>query len=69
MSTLIRIPTIFLRGEEDPLAHLVDMTKAVVDEKNLTMFSWNGGHSVPSSRERGLWAQMAQKLVEILFNN
>ena len=69
MPTLIRIPTLFLRGENDPLAHFVDMTKAVVDEKYLTMFSWNGGHSAPSSSERGLWAQMAQKLVEILKNH
>lgn len=69
MPTLIRIPTIFLHGEEDPLAHFVDMTKGVLDEKNLTMFSWNGGHFAPSSRERSLWAQIAQKMVEILTNN
>ena len=66
MPTLLQIPTLFLRGENDPLAHFVDMTKGVVGEKHLAIYSWNGGHSVPNSSERGLWTQIAQKMTEIL---
>ncbi|KAF6223246.1 hypothetical protein HO133_000088 [Letharia lupina] len=63
---LVRIPTLFVRGESDPWAHFVALTEGLVDERNLTVYSWKGGHEVPNSSERGMWAQIAQKMVEIL---
>lgn len=63
---LVHIPTLFVRGETDPLAHFVNMTRGLVDEKNLTLYSWNGGHESPNSSERGIWAQIAQSLVTII---
>lgn len=60
------IPTLFVRGESDPWAHFVALTEGLVDGRNLTVYSWKGGHEVPNSSERGMWAQIAQKMVEIL---
>ena len=63
---LVHIPTLFVRGESDPLAFFVDMAEGLVDEKNLKIYSWKGGHHPPNSSERGLWAQIAQDVIEIL---
>ena len=63
---LVHIPTLFVRGESDPLAHFVTLTQGLVNERKLTIYSWDGGHEVPNSGERGMWAQMAQKVVEII---
>ena len=62
----IHIPTLFMRGESDPFAHFVAMTQGLVDEKNLAVYSWNGGHEMPNSSERGMWGQIAQSLVMIM---
>lgn len=62
----IHIPTLFMRGESDPFAHFVAMTQGLVDEKNLAVYSWNGGHETPNSSERGMWGQIAQSLVTIM---
>ena len=63
---LVHIPTLFVRGESDPWAHIIAMTKGLVDERHLTMYPWSGGHEIPNSSERDMWAQMAQKLVKIV---
>ena len=63
---LIHIPTLFVRGKRDPMAHFVTLTEGLLDESKMTAYSWNGGHEPPNSGERGLWAQMAQRLLEIL---
>ncbi|KAM0797661.1 Alpha/Beta hydrolase protein [Usnea florida] len=63
---LVHIPTLLVLGESDPLAFFVAMAKGLVDEKNLTVYSWKGGHEAPNSSERGMWAQMAQDVVQIL---
>ncbi len=62
----IPIPTLFVRGEGDLLKHLVTLAEGLVEKKHLTVYSWKGGHEVPNSSERGMWAQIAQKLVEIV---
>ena len=64
--TLVHIPTLSVRGESDPLAHFVAMAEGLVEEKNLTIYSWNGGHEPPNSSERQMWAQMAQNVVKIV---
>ena len=63
---LIHTPTLFIYGEKDPLAHFVNLTKELVSEENLVMYSWDGGHSVPNSGQRGVWEQVARKTVEIV---
>ena len=63
---LVHIPTLFIRGETDPLGFFVAMAKGLVDERNLTVYSWKGGHEPPNSSERGMWAQMAQDVGKIL---
>lgn len=67
--TPINIPTLFVHGKSDPMAYFVNLTKGLVDERNLTTYSWNGAHEMPNSGERGMWAQIAQKVVEILKEN
>ncbi|CAD6582476.1 MAG: hypothetical protein ASARMPREDX12_000951 [Alectoria sarmentosa] len=64
--TPISVPTLFVHGKSDPMGYFVNLTKGLVDERNLTTYSWNGGHEMPNSGERGMWAQIAQKAVEIL---
>lgn len=61
----IHIPTISVRGDGDPLGHFANLAEGLVDKSNLTTFSWRGGHEVPNSSEGSLWAQIAQRLVEI----
>ena len=63
---LVHIPTLLVRGESDPLAFFIGMAQGLVDEDNLTVYSWKGGHEPPNSSERGMWAQMAQDVVDIL---
>ena len=63
---LVHIPTLLVRGESDPLAFFVAMTQGLVDKKNLRVYSWKGGHEPPNSSERGMWAQIAQDVVDIL---
>ena len=63
---LVNIPTLLVRGESDPLAFFVAMAEGLVDEKNLKVYSWKGGHDPPNASERGLWAQVAQDVVQIL---
>ena len=63
---LVHVPTLLVRGETDPFAFFVAMAKGLVDEKNLTVYSWKGGHEPPNSSERGMWAQMAQDVVQII---
>ncbi|KAK4695697.1 hypothetical protein P7C71_g2102, partial [Lecanoromycetidae sp. Uapishka_2] len=65
-SPLIHTPTIFVRGESDPMAPFVAMTEGLVDKRNMTLYSYKGGHEVPNSSERTLWTRIAQKVVEIL---
>lgn len=64
--TPIKIPTLFIRGERDPLAHFVAFAEGLVDESCLTIYSWHGGHEVPNSSEGGMWAGIAQTLVDVL---
>lgn len=66
--TPIKIPTLFIRGQRDPLQHFVALAEGLVDKRYLTIYSWNGGHEVPNSSEGGLWSGIAQKLMEILDN-
>lgn len=62
----IKIPILFIRGESDPFAHFVSLAKGLVGEEFLTIYTWSGGHEVPNSSEGGLWAGIAQKLVDTL---
>lgn len=64
--TPVHIPTLFVRAESDPFACIIALAKGLVNPRNLTVYSWNGGHEVPNSSERGMWAQIAQKVVEVL---
>ena len=48
------------------MGHFVTLAEGLVDKSNLTVYSWKGGHEVPNSSERGMWAQIAQKLVAIV---
>ena len=66
--TPIRIPMLSVRGTGDPLGQIVTLTENLVDKSCLVKYSWRGGHEVPNSTERSLWAQIAQDLVEIVNN-
>ena len=63
---LFNIPIILVRGNQDLMAHFVTFAQELVNEKSLTVYSWEGGHGVPNSSERGMWAQIAQEAVEIV---
>ena len=63
---LVQVPTLFVRGESDPLGPLIALTEGLVEQGQLTVYPWNGGHNVPNSSERAMWARMAQKVVSIL---
>lgn len=63
---LVRIPTLFVRGESDPWAYFVALTEGLIEKSHLAVFPWSGGHEVPNSSERAMWARLAQKLVGIL---
>ena len=64
--TPIKIPTLFIRGKSDPYAHFVSLTKGLVDERYLTIYSWSGGHEVPNSSEGSMWAGIAQNILDTL---
>lgn len=63
---LVNMPVLLVRGNQDLMAHFVTFAQELVNKKNLTVYSWDGGHSVPNSSERGLWAQIAQEAVQIV---
>lgn len=63
---LVHIPTLLIRGKHDLMAHFVSYAHGLVNEKDLTVYTWDGGHGVPNSGEREVWAQIAQEAVDIV---